>query len=177
MLSIKNGSWSLSLNKGTLIQLLLGTSLTPTIVNSYNNQNLSKLFHHTKHFSLIKVQVSKARTSENGCFCKHWRIVFELRWRLSWLVLFWEIMFLMYWRILKIVWKYRSSRSRIFFKIDVLKEFPIFTGKYLCWSLFLVKLQGWRLWWLLLNLKILIEQKKKKKKKKSCKCCASTKAY
>ena len=35
----------------------------------------------------------------------------------------------------------RSSRSRMFFKIGVLKNFAIFTGKYLCWSLFLIKLQ------------------------------------
>ena len=29
----------------------------------------------------------------------------------------------------------RSSRSQMFFKIDVLKHFTIFTGKHLCWSL------------------------------------------
>ena len=27
----------------------------------------------------------------------------------------------------------------MFFKIDVLKNFTIFTGKHLCWSLFLIK--------------------------------------
>ena len=27
-------------------------------------------------------------------------------------------------------------------KIDVLKNFPNFTGKHLCWSLFLIKLQA-----------------------------------
>ena len=37
-----------------------------------------------------------------------------------------------------------SSCLQIFFKIGVLKNFTIFTGKQLCWSLFLVKLQGWR---------------------------------
>ena len=31
----------------------------------------------------------------------------------------------------------RSSRSHIFFKIGVLKNFVIFTGKRGCWSLFL----------------------------------------
>ena len=36
----------------------------------------------------------------------------------------------------------RSSRSQIFFKIGVLKKFTIFTGKLLCWSLFLMKLQA-----------------------------------
>ena len=55
----------------------------------------------------------------------------------------------------------RSSRSQMFFKIGVLKIFSIFTGKHLCWSLFLIKLQALRsyntfffiehLWWLLLN--------------------------
>ena len=32
---------------------------------------------------------------------------------------------------------FRSSRSQMFFKIIVLKAFAIFTGKQLCWSLFL----------------------------------------
>ena len=35
----------------------------------------------------------------------------------------------------------RTSRSQIFFKIGVLKNFAIFIGKHLCWSLFLIKLQ------------------------------------
>ena len=30
----------------------------------------------------------------------------------------------------------RSSRWQMFFNIDVLKTFAIFTGKHLCWSLF-----------------------------------------
>ena len=34
----------------------------------------------------------------------------------------------------------RSSSSQIFFKISVLKKFVTFTGKHLCWSLFLVNL-------------------------------------
>ena len=38
----------------------------------------------------------------------------------------------------------RSSRLQMFFKIGVLKNFANFTGKHLCWSLFLIKLQGWR---------------------------------
>ena len=32
----------------------------------------------------------------------------------------------------------RSSRSQMFFKIGVLKNFAIFTGKHLRWSLFLI---------------------------------------
>ena len=32
------------------------------------------------------------------------------------------------------------SHSQMFFKIGVLKSFAMFTGKYVCWSLFLVKL-------------------------------------
>ena len=37
-----------------------------------------------------------------------------------------------------------NSCSQMFFKIDVLKNFGNFTGKQLCWSLFLIKLQSWR---------------------------------
>ena len=36
-----------------------------------------------------------------------------------------------------------SSRSQMFFKTGVLKNFGIFTGKHLCWSLFLIKLLAW----------------------------------
>ena len=35
----------------------------------------------------------------------------------------------------------RSMRSQIFFKIRVLKNFALFTGKLLCWSLFLINIQ------------------------------------
>ena len=38
--------------------------------------------------------------------------------------------------------KSRSSCSQVFFKIDVLESFEIFTGKHLCWSLFLIKLHA-----------------------------------
>ena len=37
--------------------------------------------------------------------------------------------------------KGRSSRSHIFFKIGALKNFAIFTGEHLYWSLLLIKLQ------------------------------------
>ena len=33
----------------------------------------------------------------------------------------------------------RSSRSQMLFKVDALKNFANFTGKHLCWSLFLIK--------------------------------------
>ena len=36
----------------------------------------------------------------------------------------------------------RSSRLQMFFKKDVLKTFANFTGKHLCWSLFLKTLQA-----------------------------------
>ena len=36
----------------------------------------------------------------------------------------------------------KSSHSQLFFKIDIVKSFAIFTGKHLCWNLFLIKLQG-----------------------------------
>ena len=38
----------------------------------------------------------------------------------------------------------RSRRSQMFFKIGVLKNFANYTGEYLCWSLFLIKLQPLR---------------------------------
>ena len=38
----------------------------------------------------------------------------------------------------------QSIRSQMFFKVGVLKNFANFTGKHLCWSLFLIKLQAWR---------------------------------
>ena len=39
----------------------------------------------------------------------------------------------------------RSNRLQIFFKISVLRNFGIFTGKYLYWSLFLIKFINERL--------------------------------
>ena len=43
------------------------------------------------------------------------------------------------------VGKRLNSRSQMFFKTGILKDFAIFTGKQLCWSLFLIKLKDWRL--------------------------------
>ena len=37
---------------------------------------------------------------------------------------------------------YRNSRSQMFFKIGVLKNFEILTGKHICRSLFLNKVTG-----------------------------------
>ena len=45
---------------------------------------------------------------------------------------------------MKLELQYRNSRSQMFFKVGVLKNFVSFTGKHLCWSLFLIKLQAWR---------------------------------
>ena len=53
-------------------------------------------------------------------------------------------------KIQNCVWKkiheglFRSSRSQVFFKIGVLKNFPKFTGKHLLWIFFLIKLQARR---------------------------------
>ena len=38
----------------------------------------------------------------------------------------------------------RTKHSQIFGKVHVLQNLVIFTGKHLCWSLFLIKLSGWR---------------------------------
>ena len=40
---------------------------------------------------------------------------------------------------------YKRSRSQMFFKIVVLKYFTIFTRKHMCWTLFLIKLQAFKL--------------------------------
>ena len=39
------------------------------------------------------------------------------------------------------VGKRSNDRSQMFLETGVLKSFAIFTGKDLCWSLFLIKLQ------------------------------------
>ena len=39
---------------------------------------------------------------------------------------------------------YTSNRLQMFFKVAVLKNFAIFTGKHLCWSLFLIKYPAFR---------------------------------
>ena len=43
---------------------------------------------------------------------------------------------------LKIYVRFRSSRLQMFFEIGILKNFTMFTGKHLCWSLFLKKVAG-----------------------------------
>ena len=40
--------------------------------------------------------------------------------------------------------KDRSRRSQMYFRLGTLKDFPMFTEKYLCWSLFLINIQAWR---------------------------------
>ena len=40
---------------------------------------------------------------------------------------------------------FKSSRSAMFFKIDVLKKFVNYTRITLCWSVFLKNLEAWRL--------------------------------
>ena len=42
--------------------------------------------------------------------------------------------------------KARSSRTQVFLRIDVLKNFVHFTGNHLCRSLFLIKLQALQLY-------------------------------
>ena len=45
-------------------------------------------------------------------------------------------------RIIRNSKTFRNSRSQMFFKINVLKNFAMFIGKHLCWSLFWTKLQA-----------------------------------
>ena len=42
-------------------------------------------------------------------------------------------------RVLRVFGLMRSSRSQMFFKIGVLRNFANFRGKHLCWDLFLTK--------------------------------------
>ena len=39
---------------------------------------------------------------------------------------------------------YRSSQSQMFLEVGALENFANFTGKHLCWSLLLIKLQVWK---------------------------------
>ena len=57
-----------------------------------------------------------------------------------WKYIFYDTIFIFQ----QIFWINRSSRSQMFFKIGILKNFAIITGKHLCWSLFLIKSQTWR---------------------------------
>ena len=43
-----------------------------------------------------------------------------------------------------ILQQFKNNHSQIFFKIGVLKNFAIFTGKHMCWSLFLIEMQTFR---------------------------------
>ena len=49
----------------------------------------------------------------------------------------------MIWKVFLQNFFQKCSRSQMFFKIGVIKNFLIFTRKNLCWSLFLMKLQDW----------------------------------
>ena len=39
--------------------------------------------------------------------------------------------------------QFKPWRSQMLFKIGFLRNFTLFTGKYLCWSLYLIDLQAW----------------------------------
>ena len=39
---------------------------------------------------------------------------------------------------------FKSSQPDVLCEKGVVKNFAIFTGKHLCWSLFLIKMQAWR---------------------------------
>ena len=42
------------------------------------------------------------------------------------------------------LWKFRSGRSQMSFKKEVFKKIAIFTGKPLCWSLFVMRLPAYK---------------------------------
>ena len=82
-------------------------------VDQYKNTSLSQLYQPLKHFF--------HRTRITSYF-RHVNIAKVLR--------------------TAFLYTSRSSRLQMFFKIGVLKSFANFTGKHLCWSLFLKKLAG-----------------------------------
>ena len=58
---------------------------------------------------------------------------------------FWPPIFIMQWSLWLVVFPrnlliiiLRNSRTQVFFKAGVIRNFAIFTGKHLCWSLFLM---------------------------------------
>ena len=51
-----------------------------------------------------------------------------------------------WWRSDKFQTNFKKQLSNVFNKKPVLKNFAIFKGKHLCWSLFLIKLQGLQLY-------------------------------
>ena len=77
-------------------------------------------------------------------------IYFSVQWQLRWCKCTWNTFFIasLEWMIFHdqkaLSLNFKGSPSQMFFKIDVLKNFVIFTGKHLCWSYFLIKLQASR---------------------------------
>ena len=77
-------------------------------------------------------------------------IYFLVQWQLRWCKCTWNTFFIasLEWMIFHdqkaLSLNFKGSPSQMFFKIDVLKNFVIFTGKHLCWSYFLIKLQASR---------------------------------
>ena len=75
---------------------------------------------------------------------------FSSSWVLEWFFLFWfwlNVFFTSYVACYVISWcrkMFKRRSTQIFFKTGVLKNFAIFTGKHLCWSLFPIKFQDWR---------------------------------
>ena len=48
-------------------------------------------------------------------------------------------------KMFSIFFKWQKQLLQVFYKKAALEDFEILTGKYLCWSLFLIKLQAFRL--------------------------------
>ena len=84
-----------------------------------------------EHFSGIVNVALRLLAVVNYCWKVHHLKCLPGFWPCLWfLVLFVEL------------WTNRNSRSQMFFEIGVLKNSAIFTGKHLCWSLFLMKLRA-----------------------------------
>ena len=80
------------------------------------------------------------RLDTDNCFCKRLHL---RRFSGFWIHLRTRLCFLFYFSHFESI-KVRSSRSQMSFKIKVFKDFAIFTGKCLCWSLFVTKLPAYK---------------------------------
>ena len=111
-------------------------SLSITFIQRFVTQSKLPLIF-TKTLSFPR---KTAKLNTDNYFCKKLHLsCFTVSWislRLSSLDT--SLFFLLFFPLW--ITEFRSSRSKISFKIGVLKNFAIFTGKHLCSSLFVIKL-------------------------------------
>ena len=117
-----------------------------TMFWSFNLQHWNRLLANIVNKSFLyfenvlrketKISIETNFTSFD--FIYHSKCCFRLYYLPSWKLAF---PFVCFFKIIS--WKnFRRSRLQMFFKIGALKNFANFTGKHLCWSLFLIQLQA-----------------------------------